>query len=144
MPDIPQGSEPQAQDAPPTSPPEADTQSFRPDGSAGTSPPSERCQVPPGLVRHLRYEVLDLLGAGGMGCVYLARHRFMDRLVALKVINRNLLDRPAMVARFLQEVRAAARLAHPNIVRAYDADQAGDAHFLVMEYVPGVDLDRVA
>ena len=76
-----------------------------------------------------------------MGTVYLAEHRLMDRPVALKVIRRDLLGNEALVERFRREVRAAARLAlHPNIVAAYDAEQAGDSHFLVMEFVEGVDL----
>ncbi len=76
-----------------------------------------------------------------MGTVYLAEHRLMDRPVALKVIRRDLLRNDASVERFRREVRAAARLAlHPNIVAAYDAEQAGDSHFLIMEFVDGVDL----
>jgi formylglycine-generating enzyme required for sulfatase activity/tRNA A-37 threonylcarbamoyl transferase component Bud32 len=66
----------------------------------------------------------------------------MDRVVALKVIHARLLDSPRAVERFQREVRAAARLEHPNIVRAYDADEAGATHFLVMEFVPGTDLAR--
>lgn len=64
----------------------------------------------------------------------------MERKVALKVINPGLLNRSTALARFHQEVKAAARLSHPNIVQAYDADQAGDLHFLVMEYVEGTDM----
>jgi serine/threonine protein kinase len=78
-----------------------------------------------------------------MGTVYLARHRLMGRLVALKVVRQDLLSRPATVERFRREVRAAACLAHPNIVAAYDADQAGGTHFLVLEYVPGVNLEQL-
>ncbi len=123
---------------------EGATTSYRPRGSSGgRSPDLDHCHLPAELANHPRYQMMELLGAGGMGCVYKARHRVMDRLVALKVINRGLLDRPAMIDRFLQEVRTAARLAHPNIVRAYDADQAGDNHFLVMEYVAGENLDQV-
>jgi tRNA A-37 threonylcarbamoyl transferase component Bud32/anti-sigma factor RsiW len=96
--------------------------------------------VPPALAAHERYSVLELLGAGGMGAVYKAEHRRMERHVALKVINPTLMDRPAMVERFHREVKAAAQLAHPNIVTAYDADQAGDTHFLVMEFVEGTSL----
>ncbi len=98
--------------------------------------------VPAELVQHPRYEVLQLLGQGGMGAVYKARHKKMDRLVALKVINARLLDNPKVVERFQREVQAAARLDHPNIVRAYDADEAGGTHFLVMEFVEGTDLAR--
>ena len=86
------------------------------------------------------YLILDKLGAGGMGQVYRARHRRMDRVVALKVLTKKLLDSPDAVARFQREVKAAARLAHPHIVTAYDADEAGGLHFLVMEYVDGSDL----
>src|SRR5687768_2139258 len=94
--------------------------------------------VPPDLVGHPRYQVLGLLGTGGMGAVYKARHRLMDRVVALKVIHPDLSGRPEIVSRFRREVWAAARLAHPNIVTAHDAGQAGATHFLVMEFVEGV------
>jgi uncharacterized protein (TIGR03067 family) len=99
-------------------------------------------EIPPELAGHPRYHVLGLVGAGGMGAVYKAEHRLMERCVALKVISPGLVNNPAMVERFRREVKAAARLAHPNIVTAYDADQAGDAHFLVMEYVEGQSLDQ--
>ncbi|MBX3415762.1 MAG: protein kinase [Pirellulales bacterium] len=87
------------------------------------------------------YVVLDELGAGGMGVVYLARHRRMKRLVALKVLPANLVSSSSAITRFHREVEAVAKLSHPNIVSAYDADEAGDLHFLVMEYVDGIDLD---
>jgi hypothetical protein len=78
-----------------------------------------------------------------MGTVFKAEHLFMERVVALKIIRRDLTDRPAAVERFRQEVKAAARLVHPHIVTAYDAEQAGDLHFLVMEFVEGKSLDRL-
>jgi serine/threonine protein kinase len=99
--------------------------------------------VPPELADHPRYRVEELLGAGGMGVVYRATHRLMGRTVALKVIHRRLSERPAFVDRFRHEVQAVARLAHANLVTAYDADRAGDVHFLVMEYVEGTALDRL-
>jgi len=99
--------------------------------------------IPPDLLSQARYEILGLLGRGGMGTVFKARHRLMGREVALKVVNAHLLSDPQMVMRFRREVWAAARLLHPNIVTAYDADQAGDTHFLVMEYIEGVDLNQV-
>src|SRR5262249_16190091 len=122
----------------------ADTLDQHPDSVAipGTAA-KDVPEVPPELAAHLRYDVLELLGTGGMGTVFKAKHRLMDRLVALKVIRKSLTDRPEAVERFRQEVRAAARLSHPNIVTAYDAEQAGDVHFLVMEYVDGASLDRV-
>ncbi|MBS0207882.1 MAG: protein kinase [Planctomycetes bacterium] len=89
------------------------------------------------------YVVLDRLGAGGMGQVFRARHRRMERIVALKVLPKKALSSPDAVARFLREVKAAAKLTHPNIVTAYDADEAAGVHFLVMEYVDGVDLGRL-
>jgi WD40 repeat protein len=100
-------------------------------------------EVPAELAEHSRYRILEVLGHGGMGVVYRARHLLMERDVALKVVNRTLLDSPVLVERFRREVKSAARLLHPNIVTAYDADQAGDWHFLVMEFVPGVSLARV-
>jgi hypothetical protein len=98
--------------------------------------------VPAELIAHPRYRILGTLGAGGMGVVYKAVHRFMERVVALKVLNRSLTARPGFAERFRREVKAAARLAHPNIVAAYDADEAAGTHFLVMEYVAGTTLDR--
>jgi serine/threonine protein kinase len=92
------------------------------------------------LADHPRYQIVRELGKGGMGVVYLAQHRVMGRSVALKVINRRLLRNQMAVERFRQEVQAAARLSHRNIVTAFDAEQAGDLHFLVMEYVDGTDL----
>ncbi len=85
---------------------------------------------------------LSLIGKGGMGDVYKARHRKMERTVALKVINRGLVRKAEAIDRFHREVKTAAQLSHPNIVTAYDADQAGDFHFMVMEYVDGVDLSK--
>ncbi len=96
--------------------------------------------IPADLANHPRYRVLELIGAGGMGAVYKAEHRVMKRTVALKIISKNLLEKPDAVERFQREAEAAARLDHPNIVRAYDAEQAGDTHFLAMEYVEGTSL----
>jgi formylglycine-generating enzyme required for sulfatase activity/tRNA A-37 threonylcarbamoyl transferase component Bud32 len=90
-----------------------------------------------------RYRILRELGRGGMGVVYKARHTVMNRDVVIKVISKALLDRPEALERFRREVQAAAQLAHPNIVTAYDAEQAGDTHFLVMEFVPGRSLAEV-
>src|SRR5262249_48725549 len=92
---------------------------------------------------HPRYRVIDLLGAGGMGAVYKAEHRVMERIVALKVIDPRLVSNLNSILRFHQEVKAAARLSHPNIVTAYDAEQAGNVHFLVMEYIEGKSLAAI-
>jgi serine/threonine-protein kinase len=86
------------------------------------------------------YVLLERLGEGGMGQVFKARHSKLDRLVALKLIRKDHLDNPEAVRRFQREIQAVAKVAHPNIVLAYDADQAGDVHFFVMEYIEGTDL----
>ncbi len=86
------------------------------------------------------YEVLDKLGAGGMGAVYKARHRRMKRVVALKVLSREGSRSGTLADRFQREIETLARLAHPNIVMAYDADEAEVGPFLVMELVTGRDL----
>jgi serine/threonine protein kinase len=96
--------------------------------------------LPPELVNHPRYRILRELGRGGMGVVYQARQTAMNRQVVVKVISRALLDNPDAVERFRREVHAAASLAHPNIVTAHDAEQVGDLHMLVMEFVPGQSL----
>src|SRR5205085_10116739 len=99
--------------------------------------------APAELLDHPRYRILAWLGSGGMGTVYQAEHHVMGRLVALKIVSPGLVNHPAVAERFRREVRAAGQLHHPNIVTAYDADQAGGTHFLVMEYVAGTDLGRV-
>lgn len=89
------------------------------------------------------YVVLDRLGEGGMGTVYKARHRRMKRLVAIKVLLRRLCEEPTFILRFQREVETVARLSHPNVVMAYDADEAEVGHFLVMEFVEGRDLSSL-
>jgi len=86
------------------------------------------------------YKILDEIGAGGMGQVFQAIHGHMERVVALKVMHQKVMDSSAAVERFQREVRAAAKLSHPNIVHAYDAGQADGAHYLVMEFVEGTNL----
>jgi len=86
------------------------------------------------------YDVLDKLGVGGMGAVYKARHRRMKRVVALKVLSREGARSGTLADRFQREIETLARLAHPNIVMAYDADEAEVGPFLVMELVIGRDL----
>jgi len=110
-----------------------------------SAPPDEAAVtgIPAALAHHPRYRVVRMVGKGGMGVVYQAEHRIMERAVALKVIHPQLLRHPVAVERFRREVRAAARLTHRNIVTAYDAEQADDTHFLVMEYVEGVSLAQL-
>ena len=89
------------------------------------------------------YLLLERLGQGGMGQVFKARHALMDRVVALKVLRPEYADQPDALGRFRREMQAVARLAHPNVVLAHDAGQAGDVCFLAMEYVEGRDLARL-
>jgi serine/threonine-protein kinase len=89
------------------------------------------------------YVILDRLGAGSRGRVFKAQHRLMGRLAAVKVIAPQIASRVTSVARFHREMRLIGRLDHPNVVRAFDADQIGDLLYIVMEYVPGRSLDHV-
>jgi serine/threonine protein kinase len=94
-------------------------------------------EIPPALREQTKYRILRLLGRGGMGSVYQAHHERMDRQVAIKVINPDLVDHPQAIERFNAEVRAVAKLDHRNIARAYDAEPFGSLQTIVMEYVAG-------
>lgn len=100
-------------------------------------------QVPAALLAQDKYRIDRVLGQGGMGLVLKATHLRMDRVVAVKVMNEEVLRHPEALDRFEKEVRAAAKLDHPNIVKAYDSDQVGGVHLLVMEYVDGWDLHEI-
>ncbi|HEY5315432.1 MAG TPA: bifunctional serine/threonine-protein kinase/formylglycine-generating enzyme family protein [Pirellulales bacterium] len=89
------------------------------------------------------YTILDKIGAGGMGQVFKAEHRRMKRVVAVKMLPPAVTKDALATARFQREVEAAAKLRHPNIVAADDADEANGAHFLVMEYIAGSDLSAL-
>jgi len=84
--------------------------------------------------------ILEFLGQGGMGVVYLARQKSLDRPVALKVLSREVGEDPRFAERFDREAKALARLSHPNIVGVHEAGRAGDLFFLMMEYVDGTNL----
>ncbi|MET3575246.1 Stk1 family PASTA domain-containing Ser/Thr kinase [Bhargavaea ullalensis] len=87
-----------------------------------------------------RYEVLGLLGGGGMSTVYLARDMILDRPVAIKILRYDLADEEELRKRFHREALSATSLIHPNIVNIYDVGEDGDLHYLVMEYVEGQTL----
>ena len=89
------------------------------------------------------YLLISKIAEGGMGWVFKARHRRMQRIVAIKLLAPSMARSADRLARFQQEVEAAAKLNHPNIVAAYDADEFNGAHFLVMQYVRGQDLWRL-
>src|SRR5947199_5539506 len=90
-----------------------------------------------------KYKVLERLGAGGMGSVYLCEHMLMRRRVAVKVLPATKAEDNSSLERFYREARAVAALDHPNIVRAYDIDQEDKLHFLVMEFVDGASLHEI-
>jgi serine/threonine protein kinase len=90
-----------------------------------------------------KYKVLEKLGAGGMGSVYLCEHKLMRRRVAVKVLPTAKAEDTSSLERFYREARAVAALDHPNIVRAYDIDQDDRLHFLVMEHVDGSSLQEI-
>jgi serine/threonine-protein kinase len=89
------------------------------------------------------YIIMAKMGEGVMGQLYKAKHRHMNRLVALKVIRPELLARADAVERFYQETMAAGQLCHANLVHAYDSGPIGNTHFFAMEYVEGIDLERM-
>jgi predicted Ser/Thr protein kinase len=95
-------------------------------------------------------EVLELIGQGGMGAVYRARQRTLDRMVALKILSVDAEEQPAFAERDAREAQALASLHHPHIVGVYDSGRAGERYYLMMEHVDGTDLramlraDRVA
>jgi WD40 repeat protein/tRNA A-37 threonylcarbamoyl transferase component Bud32 len=108
---------------------------------AWTDGVDEECaDLPAALVNHPRYRPLRRLGSGGMGAVWLAEHRIMGRQVAVKVIRPEFVAKAGAAERFHRETQAAARLHHPNIVTAFDAEQAGDTPILAMEYIDGACL----
>ncbi|MDF1506164.1 serine/threonine-protein kinase, partial [Roseisolibacter sp. H3M3-2] len=122
--------------------------------SSGTSGPhAERAPdaAPPDLLDELRralagrFDVERLLGAGGMGSVYVGRDVTLDRPVAIKVVNPDVALAPTVRQRFLAEARTVARLRHPHVVAVHAAGEAGGLLYFVMEYVPGESLrDRLA
>ncbi len=87
-----------------------------------------------------RYIILDRIGSGSMGRVYKAHHPMMDRVVALKIISPEISSNERVVARFQREMKLVGRLDHPNVVRAFDADQFQRVLYIVMEYVSGYSL----
>ena len=90
-----------------------------------------------------KYKVLERIGSGGMGQVFLCEHKLMRRRVAVKVLPTAKASDPSSLERFYREARAVAALDHQNIVRAYDIDQDDNLHFLVMEYVDGASLHEI-
>jgi serine/threonine protein kinase len=115
----------------------------RPGDQRATATQAVPFGLPPGLVNHSEYEVIRELGRGGMGVVYLARNKLMNRLEVLKVLRPETLAKDKMAERFLREIQSAAKLSHPNVVAAYRAFRIGELLVLSMEYVEGDDLAKV-
>lgn len=90
-----------------------------------------------------KYKLLGQIGKGGMSSVYLAEHELMKRRVAIKVLPQSRVNDSSYLERFRLEARAVAKLDDPNIVRAYDIDNEGNIHYIVMEYVNGQDLHQI-
>jgi serine/threonine protein kinase len=105
--------------------------------SFGITPPPTVEEIAPHFPE---FEIIGLLGAGGMGAVYQARQPQLDRFVALKILSHDLASDPAFVERFNREARLLARLSHPNIVGIHDFGTAGPYCYLLMEYIDGVNL----
>lgn len=95
------------------------------------------------LKRVGKYDILDKLGEGGFGAVYLAQHTKLQKQVALKILHPQVASDEMLAAYFEREALALARLEHPNIVRVYDYDQVDGLSFIVMEFVDGTNLDRI-
>ena len=106
-----------------------------------TSPSSPSARRVPFAENWDKYELLDFLGKGGMGLVYRARDRHLDRVVAIKFV---LEANPKMAARFLSEARAQSRIDHPNICRVYEVGEVGGAAYIALQFVQGEPLQRVA
>ncbi|MEM6691062.1 MAG: bifunctional serine/threonine-protein kinase/formylglycine-generating enzyme family protein [Planctomycetota bacterium] len=100
---------------------------------------------PSSLPNHLgEYQLLNRIGAGGMGSVYRARHRRLQKVVAIKILPVDDQDNPESIARFEREMLAVGRLEHPNIIRAHDAGEERGVHYLVLEYADGCDLSKLS
>src|ERR1700722_16522209 len=96
--------------------------------------------VKPGFLLGNRYEIVTMLGEGGMGAVYKARDRELDRMVALKVIRPELAESPEILQRFKQELILARKVTHRNVIRIFDMGDADGIKFITMEFIEGRDL----
>src|SRR5436190_11879261 len=115
-----------------------------------TPPPPIRSEVlssgtvfAPGTLLGARYQVLKILGQGGMGAVYQARDQELDRIIALKVIRPELASNPSILQRFKQELILSRHVTHKNVVRIFDLGEADGTKFITMEFVEGDDLRSV-
>ena len=93
-----------------------------------------------GSVLGNRYEILSEVGSGGMAKVYKAKDRYLQRIVAIKLLKEEFREDTDFLKRFDTEAQAAANLAHPNIVQIYDIGNDNDRYYIVMEYIDGITL----
>ena len=119
--------------------PNEQTQAWKPPADDEVEPSGDS-RLPEELRRHPRYRVQGVLGRGGMGTVYKAEQRLLERQVVLKVIRPDLIADEQAVQRFQREARLAARLTHPNVVAVYEAEAFGSTQMLVMEFIEGLNL----
>lgn len=108
--------------------------------SAIAGHPSGGATLPAGTVLGARYEILQLLGQGGMGAVYKAQDRELERFIALKVIRPELAVQPEILHRFKQELILARQVTHKNAIRIFDLGEADGIKFITMEFIEGQDL----
>ena len=106
------------------------------------SPPTP-AQLTPGTALGARYEIIRLLGQGGMGAVYQAYDRELERQVALKVIRSDMAANPEILKRFKQELILARQITHKNVIRIFDLGEAEGLKFITMEYIEGEDLHSI-
>lgn len=111
--------------------------------SWSSGPRSKQLLLKPGMLLAGRYEILDILGEGGMGSVYKAKDRELERLVALKIVRPELTSNPDILQRFKQEILLSSKVTHRNAVRIYDLGDAEGLKFISMEYVDGKDLRQI-
>lgn len=109
-------------------------------GSYPPRPESGRAPALPGVCAIPGYEILGVLGQGGMGTVYQARQLRLDRIVALKVIRLDRFDAPGYLERFSREMRVVGQLDHPHLVEAHDAGEHNGVLYLAMKLIDGIDL----
>src|SRR5439155_14639951 len=111
---------------------------------ASTLIPTEQVEtLPPGTILAGRYQIVDVLGVGGMGAVYKAFDRQLTRIVALKTILPELAATPMALKRFKQEVLLAQSIVHRNIVRIFDIGEDGATKFITMDFIEGTDLKNL-
>src|SRR5215510_11153836 len=106
-------------------------------------PPEETPTLEPGTVLAGRYQIVDMLGVGGMGAVYKAFDRQLTRIVALKTILPEMAATPTALKRFKQEVLLAQSIVHKNVVRIFDIGEDGATKFITMDFIEGKDLKNL-